>query len=82
MTMTAIAPSVRAAAPVPAFLDDLRAAVRTFRARRADRAALARAARLGPRLLADMGIAEAVPRPAVGGWDDLRPNGLLVAGRR
>ena len=32
----------------------------------------------GPRLLADMGIEAMVPRPAVGGWSALTPNGLLV----
>jgi hypothetical protein len=82
MTMTAIAHHVRFAAPLPAFLDDLQVAVATFRQRRADRAALVHAARLGPRLLADMGIEATVPRPAIGGWDHLQANGFLVQRRR
>jgi hypothetical protein len=81
MTATALFNPVRPAAPLPGLLDDLRAAWHTFRRRRADRAALASAHRLGPRLLADMGIAAIVPRPAVGGWDELRPNGFLVRSR-
>ena len=81
MTATALFDSVRPAAPLPGFLDDLRVALQTFRRRRADRAALARARSLGPRLLADMGIAAIVPRPAIGGWDGLRPNGFLVRPR-
>ena len=82
MTMTAVVHPVRFTAPVPAFLDDLRVAFYTFRQRRAERAALARAARLGPRLLEDMGIATAVPRPLVGAWDELPSNGFLVRRRR
>ena len=78
MTTTALFNPVRPAAPLPGFVDDLRVALRTFRQRRADRAALAGARWLGPRLLADMGIEALVPRPAVGGWDALRPNGFLV----
>lgn len=78
MSVAALPLPVRAAGPVPAFLDDIWAAALVFRRRRSDRAALAHAARLGPRLLADMGIAEAVPRPVVGGWNNLRPNSFLV----
>jgi hypothetical protein len=78
MTMAAVVHPVRFAAPLPAFFEDLLVAFRTFRQRRTDRAALARAARLGPRMLADMGLEGLVPRPVVGGWDDLRLNRPLL----
>ena len=81
MAMTALAYPLRPAAPLPGFFADLRAASALFLRRRADRAALARARHVDPRLLEDMGIAAEVPRPVVGGWDDLRPNGMLL-GRR
>jgi uncharacterized protein YjiS (DUF1127 family) len=49
-----------------------------WRQRKTDANALARAGRLGPRLLEDMGIEDATARALVGDWDQLRPNGWLV----
>ena len=49
-----------------------------YRERQATRAALRRAGRLGPRLLADMGIDPETAGRLGYGWDGLRPNGLLV----
>lgn len=46
--------------------------------RAAVRRDLARAGRLGPRLLADMGIAPDAGSALVGDWDSLQPNGYLV----
>lgn len=56
----------------------LLAAWRAHRRIAADRAALARAGRLGPRLMADMGLDADTTRALVGDWDQLRPNGWLV----
>lgn len=58
-----------------------RAALGAWRQRASNVRALARAGRLGPRLLADMGIEEGTARAVVGDWDDLRPNLLLVRPR-
>lgn len=58
--------------------DGLRAFWLAHREREATRAALRRAGRLGPRLLADMGIDPDTAARVGGGWDGLRPNGLLV----
>lgn len=52
-----------------------------WRRRAADARALAAAGRLGPRLLADMGIETETARTVVGDWDDLRPNRWLVRPR-
>jgi hypothetical protein len=53
------------------------------RQRRENRLALARIGRLDPRLQADMGFdPEGVGAALGGGWDDLRPNGLLLRRRR
>ena len=58
-------------------LQSFRAAWQAHRRAAADRRALARAGRLGPRLLADMGrVTEA--RSRVGDWETLLPNGYLV----
>lgn len=62
-------------------LEPILAAWRAWRQRSADARALARAGRLGPRLLADMGIEDATARALVGDWNDLRPNGWLVRRR-
>ena len=56
MVMTILNEQSRPAARPTDRLDALRAAWHDFRQRRADRRALARAGRLGPRLLADMGF--------------------------
>jgi hypothetical protein len=76
MTMTIPAGYVRHE-PGPGVLDRLRSAWEGYRDRRALREGLRRAGRLGPRLMADMGVDTAVAR----GWDDLRPNGFLVRSR-
>jgi uncharacterized protein YjiS (DUF1127 family) len=68
-------------APHPAVLDAIRAAWQVLRERRVQRVALRRAGRLGPRLLADMGIDPATVRAVSGGWDQLLPNGYLVQPR-
>jgi uncharacterized protein YjiS (DUF1127 family) len=70
------------AAPRPNPVEAIRGRWRDWQRRRAERFALARAGRLGPRLLADMGLAVEADRPVVGGWDDLPFNGCLVARRR
>ena len=70
------------AAPRPNLVEAIRGRWRDWRRHRADRVALARAGRLGPRLLADMGLAVEADRPVLGGWDDLRFNVNLVAWRR
>ncbi len=68
--------------PVHARFDGLRAFWLAFHERRATRAALRRAGRLGPRLLADMGIDAETVRAISDDWDGLPVNGLLVHGRR
>ena len=61
----------------------LREAWLDHRQRRQNRLALARIGRLEPRLQADIGFDPGDVRAALGGgWDDLRPNGLLVRQRR
>ena len=81
MAMTIPAGRVR---PLPfhVHLDGLLAAWLAYRERQATRAALRRAGRLGPRLLADMGIDAETARALSEGWDALPLNGLLVRGRR
>ncbi len=69
-------------APRPAVIDAIRAAWQVLHERRLQRLALRRAARLGPRLLADMGIDPATVRAVSDGWDQLLPNGYLVQPRR
>jgi hypothetical protein len=59
-------------------LDAVRALWLAYREREATRAALRRAGRLGPRLLADMGIDPEIAGRVTDGWDGLRPNDLLV----
>ena len=61
MVMTIPAGELRSAHR-PALLDALRAAWHAYLERRAQRLALRRAGRLGPRLLADMGIDPATVR--------------------
>ncbi len=77
MVMTIPAGELRSS-PRHAPLDGLRAAWNAYLARRADRAALRRAAHLGPRLLADMGIDPAMARSVSDGWSELMLNGLLL----
>ena len=60
--------------PLPALF----ASWRAWRRHRAGLVGIARAGRLGPRLLADMGLTPDQIRLAQGGWDALRPNGFLV----
>jgi hypothetical protein len=60
----------------PAALQALQAVWQQHRRDRAERRALERAGRLGPRLLADMGFDPELVRHD--GWDELRPNGFLV----
>lgn len=59
-------------------LESLLAAWHEHQRRAAARRDLAHASRLGPRLLADMGLAPADASPLVGDWDTLLPNGYLV----
>jgi hypothetical protein len=58
----------------------LRRAWSDIAARRAERRALVRIARLGPRLMADIGVDPELT--AVDAWDALLPNGHLVRRRR
>ena len=79
MVMTILNEQSRPAARPTDRLDALRAAWLDVRRRHAERRALARVGRLGPRLLADMGFPpEDTTATFAGRWDDLRPNGLLV----
>jgi hypothetical protein len=64
-------------APLAGPLDAVRAAWSKLREQRAERRAAAQVARLGPRLVADIGLDPEVVRPD--GWDSVRPNPLLVA---
>lgn len=59
-------------------LPQLLGAWRAWRRHRAERIGIARAGRLGPRLLEDMGLTPEQVRAAQGGWDVLSPNGFLV----
>ena len=76
MTMTIPAGRLRFP-PMHLRIDGLYAAWLAYRERRATREALRHAGRLGPRLLADMGI-DPETGGGADGWDGLRTNGLLV----
>jgi uncharacterized protein YjiS (DUF1127 family) len=65
----------------PSFIGELGAAWRRHLERRSRILALRRAGRLGPRLLADMGIDPETVRAVSDGWDGLLPNGYLVRRR-
>lgn len=84
MTVAVLAGELRSALrpnPLHAFRDAFRAAWEGHRRLRAERIAAASLARLGPRLLADMGIDPESVGAARENWDDLRPNGYLVRRR-
>ena len=80
MTATALFIPYAPAAPLPGLLDDP-GRVGTPSVATPDRAALAARTGSGHGVLADVGIAAIVPRPAVGGSDKVRPNGCLVRSR-
>ncbi len=81
MAMTTLTDTLYPVGSVREALDRLRAGWRAFLQRRADHAALARAANLGPRLRADMGLGDNAAS-LIQGWDGLATNGYLVRPRR
>jgi uncharacterized protein YjiS (DUF1127 family) len=76
-TATDFAEDFRATPRLDARPHALMAAWQAFRRAREERRALAQIARLGPRLIRDIGLDPEQVRGQVGGWDDLRPTGLL-----
>ena len=82
MVMADLTDELRGAAPEWATLRTLHRAWQAWRRRRADRIGLAKAGRLGPRLLEDMGLMPEQIHAAQGGWERLHANGLLVLRRR
>jgi hypothetical protein len=85
MAATLAAERFRDRSPAPAIPGVLVAAWRGFLRRREERRTLLLIWRLGPHLVRDMGLDPDALRATVGGgWDDLRPSGLLALapGRR
>jgi uncharacterized protein YjiS (DUF1127 family) len=78
MATTVIAERFRGQFLVSRFLDSLRTGWHGFLRRREERRALLQIWRLGPRLVRDAGLdRDAVGAAVGGGWEGLRPGGLL-----
>lgn len=78
MTTAILTHDLRGESRLTGYLGTLWTSWQAWRRQQAANRALARAGRLGPRLLADMGLETAETRALVGDWDTLMPNGYLV----
>jgi uncharacterized protein YjiS (DUF1127 family) len=77
MTTAVFTEDFRATPRADVRLHGLMAAWQAFRHAREERRALGQISRLGPHLIRDMGLDPEAVREQVGGWEDLRPTGLL-----